>query len=323
MKNITKNKKLLVLTISSVLFLILIISVFVFSYFFPNPKVTIFNGDTLSYSKTSLLSIKFDIKDGDSIIISDSLNGFSGERNIDLNEGIYTLIYTIGSVEVEEELIIDKTAPQISFETSEYTNTAEYSFDLTTSESSLISISNDKGEKLQELEDVDGVTSINISLNEGQNAFTLEATDKGGNNTKEDFTINLDTIKPEVSITSPTETTFSQVVGLNPPKNPAKTITVTFKVTEEGGLRTIKVNGKEIALIESGDYSYQLGLNGYTSNYCSDFHNKSTDNEFSIEIFDMAGNSTKVNTTYVLKQSIDTGYCAVGGGVNGGSDVPW
>jgi bacillopeptidase F len=71
-----------------------------------------------------------------------------------------------------------------------------------------------------------------MSLNEGENSFTLAAVDRAGNTSQKQFTIHRDSVKPVISITSPGA---NLLLGV-------KAITVQGSVTD-ANLQSVRVNG--------------------------------------------------------------------------------
>ncbi len=114
-----------------------------------------------------------------------------------------------------------------------------------------------------------------ISLTEGANAITVEATDLAGNKAAASITVNLDTAAPVVQITSPINNSY-----LNTP-----TITVTGMVSE--AVQSVTVNGTP-AQVTGTNFS----LGGVSLADGS--------NSITVEATDLAGNKGTASVTVIL-----------------------
>lgn len=171
-----------------------------------------------------------------------SWQGVSGAWSLSPEEeGNYMIRATV-DYEVKEPVI---TSPK----DGTYTNQKEVTIEGTSAPTTAVDIFN-KGEKIATANSTDsGTFTVPVTLTNGENILTAKArTDKGSTEASAPVKIILDTLKPELEITSP----------VNGSKSNRETVTVTGKVTDEN-LDWVKVNGQK-ATIKDQTFTYRLVL---------------------------------------------------------------
>lgn len=112
--------------------------------------------------------------------------------------------------------------------------------------------------------------------------LSIVVTDIAGNETREDFTITVDSDLPIVS-----EVTINEGEIINGPVNP-----IMFNATDNDELASINVlvNGEPVSYIQENQYSFNLD----TSNL------QDGENELRIQVSDLAGNTTSFTITFLV-----------------------
>lgn len=157
-------------------------------------------------------------------------------------------------------------------------------FDLTPNDKVKIFINNN------EIQEVLGRGSFNrtIILKEGENNISVVAKDRSGNTTEIVQNLFLDTVKPILTITEPTQQVYNR---LEPPRPPGMEIN-NFEQTVRGvvidpepssGIKRILINGKEIQPNSDGSFETTISLRRGVNNL-----------NFIVE--DLSGNILRDNT---------------------------
>ncbi|MBI4058681.1 hypothetical protein HY404_00415 [Candidatus Microgenomates bacterium] len=127
----------------------------------------------------------------------------------------------------------------------------------------------------EELTDIEGQFSQKVVLFEGENIFVARARDEAGNTSQNSsqLTIQLDKDLPEITITSPTQTTFAG--------GDEQTVIISGNTNKQVNLT---INNRFITLDVDNKFSYAVKL-------------VSGDNQFKIVATDDAGNSAELDLT--------------------------
>ncbi|MFJ7859160.1 S8 family serine peptidase [Peribacillus sp. NPDC097206] len=156
-------------------------------------------------------------------------------------EGNYMIRATV-DYEVKEPVI---TSPK----DGSYSNQKEVTVEGTSAPTTKVDIFN-KGEKVATTDSTnEGTFSVPVTLNNGENTLTAKArTSQGTTEASAPVTVILDTKKPTLAITSPTDGS----------KVNRETVTVKGTISDEN-LDSVKVNGKK-AEVKDNTFSYRLLL---------------------------------------------------------------
>lgn len=156
-------------------------------------------------------------------------------------EGNYMIRATV-DYEVKEPVI---TSPK----DGSYSNQKEVTVEGTSAPTTKVDIFN-KGEKVATTDSTDeGIFSVPVTLSNGENTLTAKArTSQGSTEASAPVTVILDTKKPTLAITSPTDAS----------KVNRETVTVKGTISDEN-LNSVKVNGKK-ADVKDNTFSYRLLL---------------------------------------------------------------
>ena len=105
----------------------------------------------------------------------------------------------------------------------------------------------------------EGKFTLDVRLKEGNNKITLTAKDKRGNSAKAARTIYRTPVPPKIDIQEPTLTAENYI------ETSEATLPIQVAVTDESGIRDVKLNGDKMALTDQDKGIFTISVNGLSS----------------------------------------------------------
>lgn len=301
------KKSLLILGIPVVMVIVGLILGGVYLYYNPYKNISINkDGNEVLFKKVPFYPTSLVVeKDGEEVHTKTlPLFSITGKESVDFSEdGFYKVVYEVGGKTFKEEFEIDRTAPVITTEYKEVTNTEKEIVKLSIDEEGSISmtytvtdVDEESGEGTEREVTEEVKTEKEVLLVEGENIFMVEAEDEWGNVAEEEVKILADFTDPEIEYLQPK---YSETYRSSE--------TIKVKVTDEN-LDKVKINGKDIEEkdgVYALDVTWDWGEHGIT-----------------IEAEDIAGNKTVFEHSVIRKAGAVERVEVVDGGGDGGSYTP-